>query len=205
MGSEAVCTARFAGKNAKGKALLETEELLFRAASGPFRLKIPFRGLHSVTASDGELRIKFDDGQAVLELGDLAAKWAQKILHPKTLIDKLGVKAAASVCVTGINDENFLEQVRRRTNKIVIGKPQKDSDLIFLGVQSPGELNKIPSLAKFLKKNAGLWIVYPKGQKAITESNVLSAGKAAGLVDVKVASFSPTHTALKFVIPLSRR
>ena len=33
----------------------------------------------------------------------------------------------------------------------------------------------------------------------------MSAGKAAGLVDTKVVAFSPTHTALKFVIPLSRR
>lgn len=205
MGSEAVCTARFGGKSAKGKALLETEELLFRAASGPFRLKIPFRGLHSVTASDGELRIKFAEGQAVLELGELAAEWAEKILHPKTLIDKLGVKAGSSVCVSGIGDENFLEQLRGRTNEVVTGKARKDSDWIFLGVQSTGELNKIPPLAKLLKKNGGLWIVYPKGQKAVTETYVLSAGRAAGLVDVKVASFSPTHTALKFVIPVSRR
>jgi hypothetical protein len=31
------------------------------------------------------------------------------------------------------------------------------------------------------------------------------AGKAAGLVDVKVAGFSATHTALKLVIPAARR
>ena len=33
----------------------------------------------------------------------------------------------------------------------------------------------------------------------------MAASKKAGLVDVKVASFSPTHTALKLVIPVSRR
>jgi hypothetical protein len=31
------------------------------------------------------------------------------------------------------------------------------------------------------------------------------AGKAAGLVDVKVVSFSATHTAEKFVIPIKDR
>ncbi len=50
-----------------------------------------------------------------------------------------------------------------------------------------------------------LWIVYPKGQKCITENDVLSAGRKAGMKDVKVVGFSPTHTALKFVIPLSQR
>lgn len=33
----------------------------------------------------------------------------------------------------------------------------------------------------------------------------MAAGKAAGLVDVKVVSFSPTHTAEKFVIPVKDR
>jgi hypothetical protein len=33
----------------------------------------------------------------------------------------------------------------------------------------------------------------------------MAAGKAAGLVDVKVVGFSPTHTAEKYVIPLAAR
>jgi hypothetical protein len=40
---------------------------------------------------------------------------------------------------------------------------------------------------------------------ALTEAEVMAAGKEAGLVDVKVVSFSPTHTAEKFVIPVSAR
>ena len=33
----------------------------------------------------------------------------------------------------------------------------------------------------------------------------MQAGKAAGLVDVKVVSFSATHTAERFVIPVKDR
>jgi hypothetical protein len=47
--------------------------------------------------------------------------------------------------------------------------------------------------------------VYRKGQKSITETDVRSAGLQAGLVDIKVVSFSATHTALKFVVPKSKR
>jgi hypothetical protein len=50
-----------------------------------------------------------------------------------------------------------------------------------------------------------LWIVYPKGKREIKEQQVLEAGKQAGLVDVKVVSFSATHTALKFVWPKAKR
>jgi hypothetical protein len=33
----------------------------------------------------------------------------------------------------------------------------------------------------------------------------LEGGRAAGLKDIKVASFSATHTALKFAIPVAAR
>jgi len=60
-------------------------------------------------------------------------------------------------------------------------------------------------VSKSMKGAAALWIVYPKGQKQITENDVLAAGRKCGLKDVKVVGFSTTHTALKFVIPLSDR
>ena len=48
-------------------------------------------------------------------------------------------------------------------------------------------------------------MIRPKGTKAITEAATMAAGKAAGLVDVKVVKFSETHTAEKFVIPVAAR
>lgn len=81
----------------------------------------------------------------------------------------------------------------------------KGSDLIFLGAEHDDALDKLGQFARSLKPNGAWWVVYPKGQKHITEGVVLAAGQRAGLVDVKVASFSPTHTALKFVIPVERR
>ena len=50
-----------------------------------------------------------------------------------------------------------------------------------------------------------LWIVRPKGSKAIGESDVFEAAKGAGLVDTKVVAFSKTHTAHKCVIPVELR
>jgi len=48
-------------------------------------------------------------------------------------------------------------------------------------------------------------VVALRGSTDVRESEVLSAGKSAGLVDVKVVRFSDTHTAHKFVIPLAER
>ena len=45
MGNEATCKAHFGKKQATGKALLETAELIFRPADGGPTLKIPFSAI----------------------------------------------------------------------------------------------------------------------------------------------------------------
>ena len=79
------------------------------------------------------------------------------------------------------------------------------AEWIFFAADSAKDLSQVSKLAKQLKGAAALWIVYPKGQKQITENDVLTAGRKSGLKDVKVVGFSPTHTALKFVIPVEKR
>jgi hypothetical protein len=63
----------------------------------------------------------------------------------------------------------------------------------------------VAKIGKSVKGAAGLWLVYPKGKKEVTEKDVIGAGRKTGLKDVKVVGFSPTHTALKFILPLAKR
>lgn len=202
MGQEAACKARFGGKVSAGKALFETDALIFR---GEFRLSIPLKNIQSVEAADGLLRVTSPEGTAVFELGPQAEKWAHKIRNPRTLADKLDVKPGVRVSLCGVGDANFREQLKARTGDISEGKPAKESDLIFLQAEAVKDLAKLKPLESSLKRDGAIWVVYPKGKKDITEIGVLHAGKQAGLVDIKVARFSDTHTALKFVIPVARR
>jgi hypothetical protein len=202
MGLEATCTVRYGRQVSQGKALLETNELIFR---GEFRLKIPFREIQSADAKGSELHVKSADAVAVFELGAQAEKWALKIRNPKSLLDKLGVKPDSRVAVLGIREESFLEDLTARTADISKRKARKDTDIIFLAAEAPEALEQLGPLQSLIKPNGAIWVVYPKGQKHITEGGVLVAGKAAGLVDVKVAGFSQTHTALKMVIPVNKR
>jgi hypothetical protein len=203
MGQEANCKVRLGGKTVEGKALLETDELIFRAPD--LRLKIQFRDVKSIVADDGWLRVTFREGAAEFELGRAAAKWAEKIRNPKSLIDKLGVKAESRVAVLGIKDADFQRDLRARTQDVLESKAGKNCDLILWGAERDLQLGELTKLQKSLKPDGAIWVVYPKGQKEITEAGVLAAGERAGLVDVKVARFSSTHTALKFVIPAARR
>ena len=202
MGNELKCTARIGKQQSAGKALLETSEIIFR---GGFRLKIPFAAIQSVKAVDGELRVQAPDGLAVFQLGAAAEKWRDKILHPKSRMEKLGVKPGTKVSLLGGFDAEFLREIGAVTKSVTKGKVAADSDWIFLAADSKAELSAAPKIAKSMQRAAALWIVYPKGQKHITENDVLAAGRRFGLKDVKVVGFSSTHTALKFVIPLSKR
>jgi len=200
MGAEIKCRVRFGGMTSEGRALLETNEIIFR---GDFRLKIPLKQINGVKAVKGELRVNSPEGGAVFELGAAAEKWVDKILQPKSVMEKIGVKDGSKAVVVNINDEDFLKQLKGRA--VCSSKVARRNETIFFGAESAGSLKRVPTLARALAPAGALWIVYPKGQTAIREIDVIAAGRGAGLKDVKVVGFSTTHTALKFVIPLAKR
>jgi hypothetical protein len=86
-----------------------------------------------------------------------------------------------------------------------MSKPAKDFSSIFFIANAKRELTQVSSLRKSIRGAAALWLVYPKGRKSITESDVRSAGLRAGLVHIKVVNFSLTYTALKFVLTKAKR
>ena len=203
MGAESLCTVQFAGKRSEGKALLETDHLIFR---GTFRLNIPRKAITKLDATNGTLRVTFPDGTATFELGPTAAKWADKIKNPPSLLDKLGLKPGMRVAVVGIDDADFLAQVEGRTSEISRKTPKKDTEIIFFGADSVADLTRLEKLRGYLTPGGAIWVVHTKGKAAtFKDTDVFAAAKKAKLVDVKVASFSATHTAEKLVIPVALR
>jgi hypothetical protein len=203
MGSQALCRVSYKNAVSEGKALLETSELIFR---GEFRLRIPFNQVTSVNASDGDLLVGYNGGVAVFELGREAAKWVEKIRNPRGLLDKLGVKQGMSVAVLGVTDEGFLAQLRDRAGEPACSEPVSAADLVFYGANRIDDLRRLRALRDAIKPGGGVWVVSPKGKTAqIKDTDVMTAARAAGLVDTKVVGFSETHTALKLVIPKADR
>ncbi len=198
MGDEARCTATVDGETSEGKALLETDELLFR---GGFRLAIPLREIHLAEATDGTLEVAWADERASFELGPKAARWAERIRNPPTLLDKLGVKPEHRVSLVGLEDEDDVRALLRERGVAYEEEPLPESDVILFGAASVTDLDRLPALRRMLRPTGAVWVVAPKGGREPREAQVLEAGRAAGLVDVKVARWSATHTAHKFALP----
>ncbi|MDQ2965110.1 MAG: DUF3052 domain-containing protein [Chloroflexota bacterium] len=122
------------------------------------------------------------------------------------LLDKLGVKPGARVALIDVPDADFRALLTKRTTEVTEGWPKPRTDLIFLGADSIDELLRIGGLRESLVPNGAIWVVSRKGKAAtLRDVDVIDAAKAVGLVDNKVASFSPTHTALRLVIPVALR
>jgi hypothetical protein len=133
------------------------------------------------------------------------AKQGEKSYAHRTRLEKLGVKREWRTCVVAVGDPEFIAELRGAAADVTVGRVVDNCDAIFFGAIHYNELARLALLKGSLKRNGALWVIRPKGRPEISERAVMDAGKAAGLVDVKVVSFSPTHTAEKFVIPLAKR
>ncbi|MBL8178929.1 MAG: DUF3052 family protein [Bryobacterales bacterium] len=202
MGLETICVGTYEDVSVEGKASLETGEFFFR---GAFSLRIPLNEIQSVEAQRGELLLRWPQGSARFTIGKNAEQWALKIRYPRGRLEKLGVKPGMRIAVLGIGDATFLDELRARTGEFSEGRAKRQSDIVFLAVETKEGLSRIAKAAASIQSAGAVWTVYPKGQKHITQSDVMSAGKAAGLVDTKVVGFSGTHSALKWVIPVAKR
>jgi hypothetical protein len=219
VGREAACRARFEGQSSRGKALLETTELVFR---GDFRVVIPLHDIRSLDADASALTVSWGARDArkkqtlVLELGADARKWAERIRNPPSRLDKLGVKATSTVALIGgkracAADEDlraFVAEVEARGARVVKSAPTgSEGDLVvFLVVEAREDLAKVAELVGALRTGGALWTLRRKGAgAAVTEGDVRSAARGAGLADVKVAAFSDERTADKFVVPIAAR
>jgi hypothetical protein len=185
-----------------GRLLLETDDLIFRGAS---RLVVPLREISRAEERDGWLEVTHPGGLARFDLGKHAVGWANAISNPRSLIDKLDIRPDAKVAVAGIEDEEFLEKLRARTGDIVEVEGAEGLDTIIWATDDPAALGRIAGLRERIRPEGAIWVATPKGVPEIKGAVVIDAGRAAGLVDVKSARFSETHTAHRFVIPKAAR
>jgi hypothetical protein len=127
-------------------------------------------------------------------------------VYTTPLLDKLGVRPGMRVALIHIDDETIRRLLADRTSDLTEGWPLPDTDVVLLGADSTDDLAILEGLATRIRPSGAIWVVSRKGKQAtLRDVEVMAAGKEAGLIDNKVAAFSPTHTSLRLVIPVARR
>ena len=75
-----------------------------------------------------------------------------------------------------------------------------------MGAREPRDLKRLRQVKSWIEPNGAIWVIRPKGgRSALRDTDLIGAGLAAGLVDNKIASFSDTHGAMRFVFRLRDR
>jgi len=110
------------------------------------------------------------------------------------------------VALVDLDDASFVKLLRQRTSDVVEGKPRSPCDLVFVGANDKRDLARLSRVKSWIEPNGAIWVVRPKGGRSeLKDTDLIDAGLAAGLVDNKIASWSDTHGAMRFVFRLRDR
>lgn len=190
------------GVDHAGDALLETDELLLRVEGEPKRRRLRLSELAKVRASASALSFEHGGHRYAIEVAG-AAKWAEKILSPPSLLDKLGIARGAAIHVAAVTDEAFDALLAKaEVTRVRLGP---EASVVVRGMTTKKDLATLAEARRAVGDGLVLWAVYPKAQKELGENDVRAAAIAEGLVDVKVARFSERCSALKLVVRKSER
>src|SRR4051812_35151457 len=96
----------------------------------------------------------------------------QVSLRPR--IDKLGIKPGFRVAVIGVDDPLLMDELRTRTDQILLYKPRDKRDVIFLAAESLNALEELAELKSRIVDNGAIWVVSKKGkERSINDTDVI--------------------------------
>lgn len=195
MGREANCHCQWADEAAECKVLIETHEVIVR---GAIRRRAAIASLTDISVHGGQLRFCAGGDTVALDLGEaIAQSWAKKLTTPPpTLAAKLGISAETRLLLIG---EFESEELKSAIAATAITE-SKDANLILASLRTNRDLNYALDRYAAHPGKPPIWMIYPKGpNKPLTETEIRDTLRREGLIDTKVASVSPTLTALRFI------
>lgn len=127
-----------------------------------------------------------------------------KAIRP--LIQKLGLKPGHQLLFDGIGRSDPIREQARELGAVVKRKlAQGNLDVVlFRADQAETLLQRFEEYKQAIKPMGMIWALWPKGG-ALRRDEIREVGIAAGLVDIKVLSYSEQLSGLKFVVPVVNR
>jgi hypothetical protein len=179
----------------KAQVELASDEIIVRGKEG-FRLK--FKELSAIGAKGGVLSLVDEKRKVELHLGKDTLLWAERARSPPGRLDKLGIKSKVRVALLGPLPRDLREEIASSGAVEVRGGAV---DLVLLTPEARRDLAQLETLKEWIAPSGAVWVIRERGSEAVTERDMRAAAREAGLVAIKVAKLSETHTADKLVIP----
>jgi len=126
-------------------------------------------------------------------------------VYTRSRTEKLGVKPGSRVALIGLQDPSFVDELKAAGARVTARVGAGPYDMVITRLGASSDLPSLIDAKKRIVPNGMIWAVWPKGRKEFREDDIRHFGPGAGLVDVKVMSFSDELSGLKLVIPLAQR
>ena len=126
-------------------------------------------------------------------------------MYTRSRTEKLGVKPGTRIAIVGLTDAGFVAEVKAAGGKVTTRPGAGPYDMMIVRLDSSADLPSLAAAKERIVPNGMIWAIWPKGRKEFREDDIRHFGPRAGLVDVKVMSFSDELSGLKLVIPLALR
>jgi len=199
MAMESACKLQIGRNHYDGRVRMEADHIDF---TGSTKYRFRLTEIRSPRQDSDTLLFDFHGSPVILRLSSLraATNWFEYMLHPRTLVDKLGVREGHRVRVLNLDDQDLVSMIQGR-NATVISQSATACDMVMLGVERPSELRQIADLSEELHAEGAIWVVLPKSVRTVTKANVHAAAREAGLSQTEVVDYSETQAAYKMVRP----
>ena len=173
--------------------MLESQELRLR---GSLKATLRLVELRGVSVRDEWFEAQTPLGQLRLHLGEAEArKWLDRIEHPPTLAQKLGIVPGTAVHLVGSHP--VVEEALRQTGAGIAALAE--AQLVFTVIASPEDLRALDRLVPALPTAAQLWVLRQKGKAAaVREGDIMAALRVLGLAPSKTAAWSDDYTADRY-------
>lgn len=192
MGRDTETIARWQGKTAEVRAVLESGEIILR---GGIQERIPRASISAMTVDQGWLTLATDRGALVLELGEVeASRWLAALQKPvPTLAQKLGASADCRAFVLGVVEDAELAAALAGGQAATLA----EAGVLLAVLEVPGDLDAAFGVASSAPELM-LWCVYPKGRAAVSDAMVRGYLRERGYIDSKACAVSARLTATRY-------
>jgi hypothetical protein len=194
MGLEIRTTAVAGDHSAEGRLHLDSRSLSFQGTALKWSVDL---GNAVRARADGDwLVVSRGRQKARFLVGKGVERWIEKIHNPPDRIRKFGARSGMKCWLSGGFPRDFVGELKNagcsRTTRI------DGCDLAFLRIDRREEMGLLESVLEELPAGINIWIVWPKGSAAISQSDVMTAARSAGYGPSKAAAYDESRSSMRF-------